>query len=277
MSATILSGTEVAAALKAELKQRVEALSLEYIFPVLATIRVGESGEAVSYERGILKAAEATGVRVRRYILPADTAQKDLLQLIDEINVDPLLSGLLLLKPLPAQLDVATLCNRIRPEKDVDSVNLVDKATFWPCTAEACIQILRYYEIPIVGMHAVVLGRSRTAGLPTAKLLLDENATVTVCHSKTPETVFFARQADILIAAVGKPTFVTRAHIKPGAVVLDVGIHRDPDTGKLCGDVYYNEAVRVAGALTPVPGGVGAVTSTILMRHVIDAAERNAK
>ena len=273
----LLDGRAVAKALQAELKQRVDALYLEYVFPVLATVRVGEDPGAISYETGLLRAAKATGVRVRRYIVPADTEQAEIARLIEQINADPLLSALLLLRPLPEGWDEDALTGIIAPEKDIDCVNLNHLPHFVPCTAEACMQILRHYGIDAEGKHAVVLGRSRTAGLPSAKLLLEANATVTVCHSRTPDPAVHARQADILIAAAGRRGLVKADWVKPGAVILDVGIHRDPETGKLCGDVDFDAAAPAAGALTPVPGGVGAVTSTILMRHVIDAAERRAK
>ena len=274
---TLLDGKTVARALQAELKNRVDALYLEYIFPVLATIRVGEDPAAVSYETGMLKAAKATGVRVRRYILPADVTQDDVAQLIREINRDSLLSGLLLLRPLPETMSEEALTSLIDPKKDVDCANLHDLPYFVPCTAEACMELLRRYEIPVEGKRAVVLGRSRTAGLPAAKLLLEANATVTVCHSRTENLAAVAREGDILLAALGRRAMIGADFVKPGAVVLDVGIHRSPDTGKLCGDVDFAAAAPLASAITPVPGGVGAVTSTILMRHVIDGAERSAK
>ena len=274
---TILDGKSVARELQAELKARVDALYLEYVFPVLATVRVGEDPAAVSYENGLLRAAKATGVRVRRYMLPADTAQADIETLIGQINDDKLISGLLLLRPFPEGYDEDTLTALVKPEKDVDCVNLHDLPLFVPCTAEACLELLRRYEIPIEGKRAVVLGRSRTAGLPAAKLLLEANATVTVCHSRTRDLASVAREGDILLAALGRRKMIGAAYVKPGAVVLDVGIHRDPDTGKLCGDVDFDAVAPLASAITPVPGGVGAVTSTILMRHVIDGAERNAK
>ncbi|MBQ6160167.1 MAG: bifunctional 5,10-methylenetetrahydrofolate dehydrogenase/5,10-methenyltetrahydrofolate cyclohydrolase [Oscillospiraceae bacterium] len=274
---TILDGKAVAKELQAELKARVDALYLEYVFPVLATVRVGEDAAAVSYETGMLKAAKATGVRVRRYILPADVSQTDVAQLIREINADRLLSGLLLLRPLPEHMDEDALTALIQPEKDVDCANLHDLPLFVPCTAEACMELLRRYALPVEGRRAVVLGRSRTAGLPAAKLLLEANATVTVCHSRTENLPAVAREGDILLAALGRRGMITADYIKPGAVVLDVGIHRDPETGRLCGDVDFDAVSPLASALTPVPGGVGAVTSTILMRHVIDGAERNAK
>ena len=271
-----LSGKDVAKALQSELKARVDALYLNYVFPVLATLRVGEDPAAVSYENGLRRAAEATGVLVRRYILPARVSTAEVAGLIDQINADPLLSGLLLLRPLPAELDEAALCANIAPQKDVDCANAAQPGRFVPCTAEACMQILRHYEIPVEGKHAVVLGRSKTVGLPLARLLLSANATVTVCHSRTPDPAALTRQAELVVAAAGRRAMLRGGDLKPGAVVLDVGIHRDPETGRLCGDCAP-DAADVAGALTPVPGGVGAVTSTILMRHVIDAAERSAK
>ena len=274
---TLLDGRAVAAALQAELKARVDSLYLEYIFPVLATVRVGDDPGAISYENGLLKAARMTGVRVRRYIFPADTAQADIETLIRQINADPLLSGLLLLRPFPESYDEDALTALIAPAKDVDCANFHDLPLFVPCTAEACMELLRRYRLPIEGRRAVVLGRSRTAGLPAAKLLLEANATVTVCHSRTVDLAAVAREGDILLAALGRRAMIGPDYVKPGAVVLDVGIHRDPQSGKLCGDVDFEAVSPLASAITPVPGGVGAVTSTILLRHVIDGAERRAK
>ena len=270
-------GREVSRALQAELKARVEQDRLKYIFPVLATIRIGAVPAAISYETGLMRAAEATGVVVRRYILPADTTEADIAYLIEEINRDPLLSALLLFRPLPEGYDETKLISLIAPNKDIDCANWAHLAQFIPCTAEACMQLLKYYGVDCQGKHAVVLGRSRTVGLPTAKELLDANATVTVCQSLTPNSAVYACQADILISAVGKAGLVRRDFVKPGAVILDVGINRDPVTGGLCGDVCTEEVEDLAAALSPVPGGVGSVTSTILMRHVIEAAERAAK
>ena len=277
MNTTILDGRTVAKALQAELKARVDALYLKYVFPVLATVRVGEDPSAISYENGLLRAAKATGVIVRRYIVPADTEQEEIARLIGQINEDPLLSGLLLLRPFPEGYDEEALTGLVAAEKDVDNVNCRVLPQFVPCTAEACMELLRRFGIDLEGKRAVVLGRSRTAGLPAARLLLDANATVTVCHSRTRDLAETAREGDVLIAALGRRKMIGADYVKPGAVVLDVGIHRDPETGKLCGDVDHDAVSPLASAITPVPGGVGAVTSTILMRHVIDAAERNAR
>lgn len=282
--AMILSGKEVTAKLNEELKSRVEALQLQYIFPVLATVRVGARDDDVSYEKGILARCEKLGVKVRRYILPDTVTQAELEGLIDELNANPLISGILMFRPLPKTFDEAALCARISPKKDVDSatetslagVFLGKKDGFIPCTPEACMRILAHYGIDCSGKRAVVLGRSQVVGKPAAMLLLGKNATVTICHSKTEDLAAVCREADILIAAVGKAKLVTADFIKPGAVVLDVGIHWDAEAGKLCGDVDYDSAAEVAGAITPVPGGVGTVTSSILAGHVIDAAERNA-
>lgn len=283
--AEILSGKEVTSALNEELKSRVDALYNRYIFPVLATVRVGEREDDVSYERGILTRCEKIGVRVRRYILPERVTQADLEALIDELNANSLISGILLFRPLPKGFDEAALCNRILPEKDIDSATDTSLSSlflgkdegFLPCTPAACMRILEHYHIDCTGKRAVVLGRSPVVGKPAALLLLGKNATVTVCHSKTEDLAAVCREADILIAAVGKAKLVTADFIKPGATVLDVGIHWDETAGKLCGDVDYDAAAAVAGAITPVPGGVGTVTTSILVKHVIDAAERNAK
>lgn len=283
--ATILSGKEVTSALNEELKRRVEALYNRYIFPVLATIRIGEREDDVAYEKGILTRCEKVGVRVRRYILPARVTQQELEALIDELNANSLISGILLFRPLPKSFDEAALCNRIVPEKDVDSATdaslsslfLGKGAGFIPCTPAACMKMLEHYGIDCTGKRAVVLGRSPVVGKPAALLLLGKNATVTVCHSKTKDLASVCREADILIAAVGKAKLVTSDYIKPGAVVLDVGIHWDDAAGKLCGDVDFDSVAPLAGAVTPVPGGVGTVTTSVLIQNVIDAAERNAK
>lgn len=283
--AIILSGKEVTAKLNEELKNRVDALYTQYIFPVLATIRVGERDDDVSYERGILARCEKVGVKVRRYILPDTVTQQDLEGLIDELNANTLISGILLFRPLPKGFDEQALCERIAVKKDVDSavglslasVFLGKKDGFVPCTPAACMEMLKYYNIDCKGKRAVVIGRSLVVGKPVAMLLLEQNATVTVCHSKTEDLAAVCREADILVAAVGRPKFVTKDFVKPGATVLDVGIHWDEAAGKLCGDVDFDSVAPVAGAITPVPGGVGTVTTSVLVGHVIDAAERNAK
>lgn len=283
--ATILSGKEVTAKLNEELKNRVAALYNQYIFPVLATIRVGERGDDVSYEKGILSRCEQIGIKVRRYILPETVTQADLEGLIDELNANMLISGILLFRPLPKQFDEQALCERISAKKDIDSATGASLSAaylgrgdgFLPCTPEACMRILEHYGIDCTGKQAVVLGRSTVVGKPAAMLLLGKNATVTICHSKTENLAAVCRTADILIAAVGKKKLVTAEFVKPGAVVLDVGIHWDEAAGKLCGDVDYDAAAPIAGAITPVPGGVGTVTTSVLLQHVIDAAERNAK
>ena len=270
----ILDGKAVAAALQHALKARSQKLYLDYVFPVLATVRVGESKDAVSYEKGLLKAAKATGVRVRRYILPEDVSEQDVAGLIAQINADPLLSALLLLRPMPAHMDEEALCALVAPQKDVDCLNQTAAPHFIPCTAESCLQILDHYGIDCRGKHAVILGRSRVVGLPVSKLLLDRDATITLCHSKTQDTPALARQADILIAAMGRMGLVGRDYLKPGAVVLDVGIHLDPVTHRLRGDVDAEAVSELAGAITPVPGGVGSVTTAVLAKHVVEAAQR---
>lgn len=283
--AMLLSGKEVTAALNDALKARTDALYQNYIFPVLATVRVGQRDDDIAYERGILKRCESAGVRVRRYILPVDrTAQRDLELLIDELNANALISGILLFRPLPADFDEEALCRRIAPAKDVDCASDADLCAaflgtdgFSPCTAEAVMRVLEHYGIDCAGKRAVVIGRSKVIGKPAAMLLLNRNATVTVCHSKTENLQAVCRDADILIAAAGKPKMVTADFVKPGAAVLDVGIHWDETAGTLCGDVDFESVSPVAGCITPVPGGIGPVTTSVLVAHVIDAAERNAK
>lgn len=283
--AMLLSGKDVTAALNEKLRKRVDELHTRYIFPVLATIRVGDRGDDVSYEKGIVSRCEKLGIKVRRYILPLRVTQDEILQLIDELNADALISGILLFRPLPKTFDEAALCQRIAPQKDVDcasdaslSALFLGKDTgFAPCTPAACMKILEHYQIDCTAKRAVVLGRSLVVGKPAAMLLLDKNATVTICHSKTEQLAALCREADILLAAAGKAKLVTAEFIKPGAIVLDVGIHYDAASGAICGDVDLDSVAPIAGAVTPVPGGVGTVTTSVLAEHVIDAAERNAK
>ena len=278
----ILSGTAVAAGLRELLRQRTAELGTSGRIPTLATVQVGEDGADSSYARAISKACEATGVRLLPRLLPLDCGQQVLEQTLHTLNEDPGISGILLFRPLPSGLDQTAAAACICPQKDVDCMTeaslaglyLGKRDCFYPCTPEACLRILSYYGIRCAGKHAVVLGRSAVVGRPLATLLLRENATVTVCHSKTEDLPELCQSADLLIAAVGKRHFVTRKLVKPGAVVLDVGIHWDPETRSMSGDVDFDSVAPIASAITPVPGGVGSVTSTVLMEHVLRAAER---
>ena len=277
----ILSGKEAAGALRAELKERIAKLPVQ---PTLAVLRVGEDPSAAGYLNGIRRAAEEVGAAVRVETLPSDCSGDALFAALDKMNEDKTVHGILTMQPFPKQLRhlQAAFCAAIAPEKDVDGLTPVSTAAtfcggdegFRPCTAEACMNILDHYGIDCTGKRAVVLGRSVVIGRPAAMLLLQKNATVTVCHTKTVDIPSVCREADLVIAAVGRKELVRGDWLKPGAVVLDVGTNWDEDAGKLVGDVCFQEAEPICSAISPVPGGVGTVTSTVLLEHVVRAAER---
>ena len=277
---TMLRGAEVASALGEQILSRGAALRAAGVLPRLAVVRVGERPDDLSYERGILKKAAALGVAVQREALPPEAGQTALCAVLRRLAGDPAAHGVLLFRPLPAGYDEAEALSLLPPEKDVDGVTAQSLAGvfagsgagFAPCTAQACMEILRHYAIPLSGRRAVVVGRSLVVGKPVAMLLLSQNATVTLCHSRSENLPALCREADILIAAAGKRGLIGREFLSPKQVVLDVGIHVN-DEGRLCGDVLP-EAEGVVAALTPVPGGVGAVTTTVLLSHVVEAAGR---
>ena len=280
--AKTLSGKPVRLAIEQALEKKIAALALDYVFPVLATVRVGTDPADARYEQTIVDRLRPLGIKVRRFMLPDTVTQEEVAALLPQLDADPLYSAVLLFRPLPRSFDEEALCRLVRPEKDVDCMNPLSlgrvftdpKHAFAPCTAAACMALLRHYEIPLRGKRAVVLGRSNVVGKPLAQLLLSEDATVTVCHSKTEDLPNLCREADILIAACGKARLVDESCIKPGAVVLDVGIHPGPDG--LCGDVDFEKVLPLAGAITPVPGGIGGITVALLAKQETEAAERNA-
>ena len=276
-----LLGKEVTASYNEKLTERVNRLKEQGITPVLEIIRVGENPGDMSYERGAMKRCESIGICVKSVVLEIDVSQEKILSVIDEANEDPNVHGVLLLRPLPKHLDSSEIENRLCPEKDVDCMTDLSmsgvftgkKLGYAPCTPEAVMEILDHYGIDCCGKRAVVIGRSLVFGKPAAMMLLKKNATVTVCHTKTTDLPSVAREADILIAAAGRAKTVTVDYVRPGQVVIDVGINMD-ENGKLCGDVDFDAAEPVVSAITPVPGGVGAVTTSILAGHVVDVAER---
>lgn len=278
--ARILSGTEVADHLNADLERRVISLKARGAVPCLHVIRIGEKPGDLSYERGALRRCEKVGVLCQATHLPSGISQEELLFLIRTLNEDPSVHGVLLLRPLPAGLDESSAANCLLPRKDVDcmtdlsmsGVILGKKLGFAPCTAEAAMAFLDYYGINCTGKRAVVIGRSLVFGKPAALMLTDRNATVTLCHTKTENLPSIARQADILMAAAGRSRMVGADFLRKGQIVIDVGINMGPDQ-KLCGDVAFDEAVKIVDAITPVPGGVGMVTASILVRHVVEACE----
>lgn len=278
--ALILSGKEVAAALDAATRERTQALTAKGITPTLLIIRVGENPGDLSYERGATRRCEAVGIRCLKTVLPEDAEQDDLLQVIREANADASVHGVLLFRPLPQHMNQALIENALDPAKDVDCMTDLSlagvftgkKLGFPPCTPQACMEILDHYGIDCTGKRAVVIGRSLVVGKPAAMMLLKKNATVTVCHTRTKDLAERAREADILIAAAGRAGIVGEGCFREGQIVLDVGINVNEE-GKLCGDVDFAAAEPVAEAITPVPGGVGAVTTSVLARHVVEAAE----
>ncbi len=281
--AQILKGTEVSTALNEKLRIETEALHIRGIVPTLAIVRVGERADDISYEKGAEKRANAIGVAVQKYILPQDATQSELVETIRRINADKTIHGALLLRPLPKHMNEELVRSVLLPEKDVDGITDGSLAGvfsgsgrgFAPCTAQACMEILDYYQIPTQGKTAVVIGRSLVVGKPVAMMLIQKNATVTVCHTKSEDIPSIAKKADILIVAAGRARVVGATYAGVGQTVIDVGIHFD-ENGKMTGDVDYSAVEPLVRAITPVPGGVGAVTTTVLIGHVIEAANRAA-
>ena len=279
--AQVLLGKEVNASLNERIKADAEALKAKGIQPALGIIRVGERGDDISYEKGAMKRCATLGVEVKQYLLPADVTQETLMATIDEVNQDDSIHGGLMFRPLPKHLDEEACCQALDPEKDVDGITdgsmagvfTGQKKGFPPCTPQACMEILDHYQIDCKGKKAVVIGRSLVVGKPAAMMLIKKNATVTICHTKTVDMPAVCREADILIVAAGRAGVVDKEYFAPGQVVIDVGINVN-DEGKLCGDVKYEDAEAIVGAITPVPGGVGTVTTSVLVGHVVEAAKR---
>ncbi len=279
--AKLLKGAEVTAALNERTKQAIESLSSKGITPTLGIIRVGERPDDVFYEKSVIKNGSALGLKVKQYILEETVTQEKLLETIKEINEDANVHGVLMFRPLPKHLKEDMACQALSPEKDVDGITdssmagvfAGKKLGFPPCTPQACMEILDYYGYDCTGKKAVVVGRSLVVGKPAAIMLIGKNATTTVCHTKTKDLSAVCKEADILIAAAGRAGVVTKEYLSPSQVVIDVGINVNED-GKLCGDVAFEEAEPVVGAITPVPGGVGTVTTAVLIGHVVEAARR---
>ena len=280
---TILKGAPVVAAMNEANAARCAALREKGVVPTLAVVRVGERPDDLSYEKGVMARCAKVGVEVKQFLLPADAAQEELLRVIAGINADAAIHGCLLFRPLPKQFDDRTIRAALSPEKDIDGITDGSLAGVFtntavgypPCTAQACLEILKFYNIPLSGKRAVVVGRSLVVGKPAAMMLDRENATVTLCNSRTQNLPDVCREADVVVVAMGRMGFIGAEHLRAGQVVVDVGIHVNEE-GKLCGDVRFGEAEPVVEAITPVPGGVGTVTSTILASHVVEAAERAA-
>ena len=281
--AELWKGAPATAALGEELRAKVKTLNEKGVVPKLAILRVGEREDDLAYERGAKKRCESVGVAVEIIALPADASQEEILQAVHEINEDESIHGCLMFRPLPRKEDEEKACALLKPEKDVDgmtpgslaSVFAGKGAGYPPCTAKACMEMLKYYGVSPEGKRAVVIGRSLVIGRPVSMMLQSANATVTMCHTRTVDLPSICREADILVVAAGRAGVVGAECMNPGQVVIDVGIHVNAD-GQMCGDVRLDEAMNACRAITPVPGGVGTMTSSVLAAHVIDAAERKA-
>ena len=279
--ANVLLGKDVADQMSEELIERAARLRENGVEPTLAIVRVGEEGDDLAYERGALKRAEKVGVKVCVRTLPLDVSQEAILQEIEGINADPAIHGCLMFRPLPSHLDEQTICDTLVPEKDIDGISSASMAGvfmgsgkgFAPCTAKASMAVLKHYGIPVKGARATVIGRSLVIGRPVAMMLLQEHATVTICHTRTVDLESITRASDIIIACAGKAEMVTAPMVAEGQTIIDVGINVTED-GRLSGDVAFDEVEPIVANITPVPRGVGSVTTTVLMQHVIEAAEK---
>src|SRR5690625_4515334 len=279
MSAEVIYGSELSRQLKDEMKNEVAEIKKQGVTPNLTVILVGDDPASRSYVRGKQKASDYIGIESNLIELSSETSQNELLKLITQLNNDPNVHGILVQLPLPDHINEQSVIEAISPDKDVDGFHPVNigrmmtgQDTFFPCTPYGIIQMLKSKNIPIEGKHAVVIGRSNIVGKPVGQLLLKENATVTYCHSRTKNMEEYIALADILIVAVGKAHFIDGTHIKPGAVVIDVGVNRIED-GSLTGDVDFESAKQKASYITPVPKGVGPMTITMLMANTIKAAK----
>lgn len=282
MTAQLIDGNALSRQLRADVAQRVQALRARGLTPGLAVILVGDNPASQVYVRNKVKACEDTGMHSVLETWPATLSEAELLARVQAMNEDPTIHGILVQLPLPAHIDAQKVIEAISPAKDVDGFHVASAGAlmtglpgFWPCTPHGCMKMLEHIGYELRGKHAVVIGRSNIVGKPMALMLLQANATVTVCHSGTQDLAAFTRQADVVVAAVGKRNVLTADMVKPGAVVIDVGMNRN-EAGKLCGDVDFDGVKQVAGWITPVPGGVGPMTITMLMVNTLDSAERQA-
>lgn len=280
--AKLIDGKAVSASVRAQVAQEVQELKAKGLHPGLAVVIVGDDPASRTYVNNKKKACAETGIYSEEYALPATTTQEELLSLVRSLNEKPEIHGILVQSPLPNGLDEEAVIEEINPQKDVDAFHpqnvgriMIGNFHFLPCTPAGVIELIRSQGIEIAGKRCVVIGRSNIVGKPMAMLLLHNHGTVTICHSKTRDLAEICREADILVAAVGRPKFVTENMVKPGAVVIDVGMDRD-ENGKLCGDVDFVNVEPKAGYITPVPGGVGPMTIAMLLRNTVTAAKLQA-
>ena len=285
-----LLGKDVNEKLNARIIADCEACKEKGVNPTLAIVRCGERPDDLSYENGATKRAETLGVAVEKFVLPEDVSKEELLKVIDEVNADASVHGVLMFRPLPKHLKDAQdeICNRLDPKKDVDSMTHMSNAGVFegqdlgyaPCTPSACMEILDHYGIDCKGKKAVVIGRSLVVGKPAAMMLMAKNATVTMCHTRTVDPAAICREADIIISAAGVLGSLTKDFVREGQIIIDVSMNWNPEKitskgkGGMSGDAVYEEVEPIVEAITPVPGGVGAVTTSVLMKHVVEAAEK---
>ena len=280
MTAQLIDGNALSRQLRTQVSERVAALKARGLIPGLAVILVGDNPASQVYVRNKVKACEDTGMHSVLEKYDASMSEAELLARVEALNSDPTIHGILVQLPLPAHMDAQKVIEAISPAKDVDGFHIASAgalmtgmAGFWPCTPYGCMKMLESIGYDLKGKHAVVIGRSNIVGKPMALMLLQQNATVTICHSATPDLKAMTLQADVIVAAVGKRNVLTADMVKPGAVVLDVGMNRN-EAGKLCGDVDFDGVKEVASWITPVPGGVGPMTITMLMVNTLESAER---
>ncbi len=290
--AKLLLGKEVTDALNADLQSRAAALREKGVTPTLGIIRVGANPSDISYEKGAVKRAELVGVEVKKFELPEDASREDVMAVIDQVNADGTIHGVLMFQPFPKHLRgcQSEICNRLDPKKDVDCLTDLSNSGVYqsrsdlgyaPCTPAACMEILDHYGIDCTGKSVAVIGRSLVVGKPAAMMLMKKNATVTVCHTRTVNTAEICRSADIIISSAGVLNSLTRDFVRPGQIVIDVSINWDENKpnargglGAIAGDAVFAEVEPIVEAITPVPGGVGSVTTSVLMKHVVEAAEK---
>lgn len=280
--AEILKGAPVTKALNEKMNAKVEELKEKGVEPTLAIFRVGERADDISYEKGAMKRCEQVGVKVKNVVLPADVDADTFFATLTDLNEDPAVHGILMFRPLPKHIDGEKARQMMNPAKDIDGctdgslagVFTNTKVGFAPCTAQAAIEILDYYGIDCKGKRAAVIGRSLVVGRPVSMMLMHKNATVTTCHTRTVDMPSVTREAEILIVCSGQMESIGAEYLREGQIVVDVGIGWNEEKGKLCGDVKFDEAEPVVAGITPVPGGVGTVTTSVLVSHVVEAAER---
>lgn len=280
--AEILKGNAVTAAINEKVSALTAELRESGVVPTLCILRVGERPDDLSYERGAEKRAAAVGVETVKRVFPPEVTEDELISAVEEINADPSIHGVLMFRPLPRHINEARVCNALLPEKDIDGITDMSMAGvyaqkplgFPPCTAQAVIELLDHYGVDLTGKNVTVIGRSLVIGKPVTMMLIKKNATVTVCHTRTRDVAAIARNADVIVAAAGSAGMVTSDFVREGQTVIDVGINWSEKEQKIVGDVDFDAVSPIAAAVTPVPGGVGGVTTSVLMSHVAEAARR---